>query len=145
MANIFKFGACSTRYLTTRSLRLHVRYQVERSKRNFHISTRPYIIFHLISTRNVLAFDQVPSFVFQPVRIQKQQNYGDTATSCRTSREEEKLKVSRRFIFDRDLFNSLKPPCPRKEIRIGLRCTISLSILSSSIIQAGDHALHTHA
>ena len=126
---------CSTRYLTNRSLRLHMRYQVEHSKRDFHISTRPYIILYLISTRNVLAFDQVPSFVFQPVRIQKQQNYGNTATSSRTSREEENLRLSRRFMFDRYLFNSLKRPLPRKEIRIGLRCTISLSLLPSSVFK----------
>ena len=51
------------------------------------------------------------------------------------SREEEKLKLSKQFMFDRDLFNSLRRLLPRKEIRIGLRYTISVSVLLSSVVK----------
>ena len=51
-------------------------------------------------------------------------------------RAEKELKMSRRFMFNRDLFNSLQRPLPRKEIRIGLRCTLLLSLLSSSDVKA---------
>ena len=38
-------------------------------------------------------------------------------------------------MFDRDLFNSLRRLLPRKEIRIGLRYTISVSVLLSSVVK----------